>query len=306
MAKAPLMSTKDDFENEARLVQYLAAQLMLGRLALLIGSGVSRAFDLPTWDEFILKLYESKKEVPPQKRPQKQAQDFRLKYYGTDSSGFVAAMRTTLYENASDDFNALRGNATLAALGSLVMASKRGSASKVITFNWDNLLELFLEYSGFVTASVGRQIHWAESVDVSVLHPHGLIPFDSRAEASDPKEIIFDQRSFSTIVGNEALPWRQHLLSIMRTHTCLFVGLSADDQNLDSLLLRCQQEHAIVGENKNTAYWGVTFAEKADEGAAAGWEEKGVYYKLVTSYSDGLPSFLLGICQEAVRLRRDY
>jgi len=305
-ASSPLMDTRDDWDNNERLTEYLATQLMRGQLALLMGAGVSTNFGLPLWDELILRLYGSKRKTPPLKTPELQARDFRTTYFPHDTSGFVDALRKVLYKGVAVDFDSLRKNGTLAAIGSLVMASQRGSASKVITFNWDDLLELFLEYHGFVTSSIGQEIHWVSSVDVAVLHPHGLIPFDPRATATDPEKIVFDQRSFSAIAGNDALPWRQHVLSIMRTHTCLFIGLSGYDQNLDSLLLKCKQEHAIREDGNNTAYWGVTFVEKIDKGDSNAWNEVGVYYKKVSSYSVGLPSFLLGVCQAAVRLRRGF
>jgi len=298
------MSTRDDWEKEPRLIEYLAVQLMRGRLALLLGSGVSTAFNLPMTEELVARLYASKSDYPPNKKPELQVRDFRSKYFKDDSAGFVGAIRSELYKSVSADFNSLRKNGTLAAIGSLVMASQRGTASKVITFNWDDLLELFLEYHGFVTYSVGQEIHWSETTDVAVLHPHGLIPFHPATPGSQPDDIVFDQRSFSTIVGNEALPWRQHVLSIMRTHTCLFIGLSGDDQHLDSLLVKCKKEHAITADSENAGYWGVTFIEEFDEGDATSWDQVRVFYKQVSSYSIGLPEFLLGICQAAVRLRR--
>ncbi len=128
------MSTRDDWDNENKLTEYLAAQLMGSRLALLIGSGVSTAFGLPMWEELISKLYVSTGETPPIKKPERQAQDFRTKYHPHDPDGFVSAIRKVLYERVSVDFDSLRKSGTLAAIGSLVMASQRGSASRVITF----------------------------------------------------------------------------------------------------------------------------------------------------------------------------
>lgn len=179
------------------------------------------------------------------------------------------------------------------------MASSRGSVSEVITFNWDNLLELFLSYHGFVTDSVYEETHWANSVDVTVLHPHGYIPINSKEKCS--ADIVFDQLSYSNVIGDTSRPWRQRLLTILRTHTCLFIGLSGDDPNLDSLLCSCKPQHASRGEN--TLFWGVRLSTSTDEIEANIWENRGIFCKIVSNYEQELPEIIFNICQRAALKR---
>jgi hypothetical protein len=293
------MSRLADFQRRSVLITYLAKQLKNGRIALVLGSGISKPFGLPTWHELLVRLYARKGVVPsPTLDLKRQAQDFRLQFFPTDKRGFIAEVKAALYDGVSVDFEQLRKSKTLSALGALVMASHRGNASKVITFNWDNLLELYLEYHGFKTLSASDEIHWAGNVDVTILHPHGFIPFASSATGSD--DIVFDQSSYSAVIGQEHRPWRQEILSIFRSHTVLFVGLSGRDDNLDSFLHIAKQEHASLAEQ--SLFWGVTIDVLSQDSDRRLWQANGVFFMDVANYDDELPEVLFKICQEAARV----
>jgi len=291
----------DDFNDRGQLVDYLAHQLVYGRLALVLGAGISRPFGLPSWEDLITGLFATRGSTPPAEPPERQAEFFRLQYYAADAKGFMDAVHDVLYNNVKVDFAALRANGTLAAIGSLVMASRRGSASDVITFNFDNLLEIFLNYHGFVTASVFHRAHWMQGADVTIYHPHGLIPFNPTQERSRGEELVFDQASYSAIVGKADDPWRQTALTILRRRTCLFLGLSGKDNNLDSILKECRDQHA--SRDQNTAYWGATFSVDDDVVARTIWQQRGVFYNKIASYDNDLPDFMFAICQKAASIR---
>jgi hypothetical protein len=298
MAKVE-MAKRSEFDNPKRLREYLARQLDRGRLALVLGAGISTAFRLPSWKQLLVRLYAQQKAKPPKTSDLKyQADYFRVTYFKGNKTRFIAAVRNALYQGIKINFQDLRRNATLGAIGSLVMASQRGSAAEVITFNWDNLLELYLEYHGFVTRSAPDERHWAGRADVSVLHPHGYIPYGTGKTST---EIIFDQTSYADVIGKEEKPWRQKLLTTFRSHTCLFIGLSGTDDNLISLLQTCKPQHA--SRNENTAFWGITFTTSTDKAQATLWEQRGVYSKTISSYQTELPKILFEICQEAARQR---
>ena len=291
------MATLDDWQQESTLLRFLSAQLVSGSLALVLGAGVSDHFGLPGWPLLIKTLFSSKRSAVPRKDPKRQAEDFRNQYYENDVPGFLKAVKLALYRDVKIDFESMRSHNTLAAIASLVMASRRGSASRVITFNFDDLLEIYLEYHGFVTLSVGERMHWSRAVDVTVLHPHGLLPYRGPRVAS--ADIVFDQLSYTKAIGTKGSAWRQMLLSTMRTHTCLFIGLSGDDDNLDSLLERCMNQHA--SRLDNSLFWGVAFS--TSEGNGSFWRRRKVFLKQVDDYDRALPQFLFQICQGAAALR---
>jgi hypothetical protein len=227
-----------------------------------------------------------------------QAASFFLnKWYQNNYPEFLEAVRRALYDGVGADFQSLRQNNTLGAIGSLVMASQRGSASRVITFNFDDLLERYLRYHGFVVLSAGTERHWGGAGDVTVLHPHGILPFEGSIPA---QELIFDRVSYSKAI-DPTRPWRQEILSTMRTHTCIFVGLSGNDNNLHSMLVTCKDSHA--SREENSLFWGITFNTKDDEVLASSWNEVGVFYRRVTDYEHALPDILFRVCQGAAGVR---
>lgn len=301
MAKT-IMPLHDDFVDRRKQIDYLANQLVRGRLSLVLGAGISKPFGLPEWQELLDALFSAHGACAPVTTPERQAEHFRRTYYKADPSGFIDAIRSALYAKVATDFATLRANGTLAAIGSLVMASLRGSVSEVITFNFDNLLEIFLGYHGFVTASIFRSRHWAGAADVTVYHPHGLIPFDKKQVGSTQDELVFDQSSYSAIVGKAENAWRQTVLTVLRRRTCLFIGLSGTDSNLDSMLNECRDQRA--SRDENTKYWGATFSTADDPVASGIWQDRGVFYNRIADYDRDLPDFLFKICQKAASIRK--
>jgi hypothetical protein len=292
-----MMSRRSDFESETKLIQFLAGQLLRGRLAIFLGAGISKPLGLPMWSTLLNRMFKAKHSAPDKsKRLEEQATLFRAKYYANDYVGYVKAIHNSLFLKKSIrvDFDSLHQNKTLSAIGSLVMASHRGSVTSVVSFNFDNLLELYLKYHGYVVRSVVEQDAWAEVADVIVLHPHGYIPFRDLQHAST--KLIFDRSSYVGVIGNDKNPWRQQLLCILRTHTCLFIGLSGDCDNLLSLLQDAQTSHASL--KHNSAYWGIAFTTAKSDPADI-WEPNMVFRKVIANYESELPYILFSICQEA-------
>ena len=292
------MTTHEEFATEDTLRQYLANQLVLGRLSLVVGAGISLHFGLPSWSTLVRRLFRDKKgRVPRRSTIEAQAEYFRHKYYEDDESGLMDAVHSALYRGAKVDFAALRGHTTLAGIGALLMASRRGNVSEVITLNYDDLLEIYLRYHGIVAQPVVREEHWTGYADVMVYHLHGFVPF--RVEDERSERITLDQQSYSKFsIGTL---WGQVALSIMRRRTCLFIGLSGSDKNLDTLLNAVAESHA--SREERTRYWGVTFStDRENDPLRQQWQARNVFFKSVSDYDTDLPKFLFGICQEAASL----
>ena len=58
----------------------------------------------------------------------------------------------------------------------------------MITFNYDDLLEIYLEFHGLVVEPIWRDEHWASNADIRIYHPHGFLPLDPRHGRSDDIE----------------------------------------------------------------------------------------------------------------------
>jgi hypothetical protein len=288
------MSRRDEFDTWSTLRGYLARQLVSGRLAVVLGAGVSSHFGLPTWEALITSLYSGRGGVPPDKPATFQAEDFRNKYHSRDQDSFLADVKETLYKGIDISFSRMMSHHTFSGILSILMASGPGTRTEVVSFNWDNLLEKYLALHGRVVASVFEEIHWAQSADVAIFHPHGYLPY---GEITRSEKVIFDQLSYDEIMGSETI-WRQVLLSLFRTRTCVLVGLSGEDQHLSALLYRVKKEHASFVNR--TLFWAVAFT--TSESSRGSWESRGVYPIVLTDYKE-LPLKLFDITEAAVGIR---
>jgi hypothetical protein len=293
-----LLCTRDAWADAALVRRFLAAQLTLGRIALFLGAGVSAALGLPTWGTLVQRLYASAGRDLPDVPLDLAVQLFLDRVCDNDRGRFRNAVRDALYEGFQ--LRPERAPALLTALAALTMGSQRGRASQVVSYNFDDLLEAYLEWHGFLVVPIAGDRAWADTADVRVYHPHGLLPYDpARREAS--ADIVLDRTSFDAMATEAGARWRQTLGGIARSHSCIFVGLSGGDRGLTSMLAQAWRDHAALSEG--LPYMGVRFA-MTDDGLNGVWANGGVFTVSVDSH-DAVAPYLMEICQEAAKLRTD-
>ncbi len=291
------MNRRASFENAKTLNNFLAGQLRSGSLAVFLGAGVSVGYDLPGWAELVDRCFRSAgipKPADDSLDAEELAEELLMRGCGGQDEALADLVRSALFEGVDLSFDALRKNGLLASLGALTMPSMRGSVPSVVSFNFDDLLETYLRYYGASVESVGELPCWQRSADVTVLHPHGLLPADPAASPS--KGIVFAQLHYDRVVGSSASAWRARLLDIMCSSTCLFLGLSGSDKNLTSLLAAANKAHASA--ERKDAFWGVRISDSDSDPRRGLFEKRGVFQVTLRSYDD-LPQWLFSICQEA-------
>lgn len=304
----------DHWDIRGELINHLATELNKGRLCLILGAGISTDFGLPSWPKLIANLYEGKNEVLPDIDNLDAAEYYKNRYKDT----YISDVHKALFKNVNIEFKNLLAHSTLSAIGALVMSSKRGNSSKVISFNFDNILELYLNYFGFVSDSKYEELHWSTEADVEIYHPHGFLSFDGMSMS---EKIVFDKKSYAEIIGKRDNPWNIHLNSVMMTHTCIFLGLSGDDINLDSIIQSSSCSHIAIKEDY--PYWGVSLVGGlSDELNALSdeekkinkdvikfksnclkWKERKIYPHIIKNDYSNLADFLLEISQNASKIR---
>ncbi|MBS4005884.1 MAG: SIR2 family protein [Afipia sp.] len=292
------MNLPENWKSRDNLIQHLADQLVQGRLGIFLGAGVSSFYGLPEWRELVdrISIACGDSKLDPSDDPIVRVGALRATHFRNDVPGFLSAVKRQLYDNLSLDFEQIRKNDTLAAIGSLVMSSKRGSAAKVISLNYDDLLENYLEFHGFVTTPVWKLAHWANTSDVTVYHPHGFLPL--APDRSDSEDIVLGTQQYHDVMTSK---WRPLLESFLRTHTFLYIGLSGSDVHLQSLVHGISQVHAIT--NERICYHTVRFSrsgQRDDIGATL--EPLGVFTHGIKDYSE-LPKLLFAISQAARKAR---
>lgn len=302
------MSDVNSWSNEATVVEYLADQLLLGRLTLVLGSGVSYGFGLPSWESLVRRLCTATGYTFPEADyPRNQglaqiANEVKSAYFLRDEPGFVELVRRELYTGADTSYSSLVRDRLFSAIGALVTSSGRGGVSRVVTLNYDDCLERYLEIMGFVVHSTYNDpaTYWLTRSDITILHPHGFLPEASTRSRS--ASIVLDQASFSAAIGAVTSPWYQSIVSLMRSSTCLLVGLGSGDQNLLSMLMASTAEHPA--RNAGLPYSSVMLAAGTNGRGRGTLRSHGCCLHEVNDYHDHLPAFLLAICQRAAITRR--
>lgn len=295
------MLSVDHWKDRTAVINHLGSQLTKGRLALFLGAGVSQFYGLPGWTKLVNRLCDQHKE--PHCEVGKELTKIgaiKAKHYKSNPSDFLKDVKAALYDGVSIDFKKIRENDLLAAIGALLLASQRGSASQIITLNYDDLVELYLEYHGLVARAVSHEMHWQNRADVTVYHPHGLLSLDP--DRGNSETIVFGSSDYHEIMRPESA-WRSKLLTILRTHTTIYIGLSGEDPHLQVLLAEVHKTHAINQDRQ--AFHGVRFDVSAtEEDIAVVLEGYGVSTTKLKAW-DELAPFLFEICQAARKLRMD-
>ncbi|NQU84653.1 MAG: SIR2 family protein [Mariniphaga sp.] len=229
-----------------------------------LGAGVSVDNNLPSWEKLILAMYFStiSKQEMNGWRPYSNylyaiaewylknssepleiiARKIQKYFVDQDHSEFIDLLHTTLYGSMIDDYNVpypfINGdyiryeNQTLKAIAELCELPHRGINS-VITYNYDNLLEIALK--GFLHKSIYAANQSYEE-ELPIFHVHGYVPLDNYTDSSHGSEIIFTEDQYHQI-SNNAYNW-SNLIQVqkMSNSVGIMVGLSLSDRNMRRLL----------------------------------------------------------------------
>lgn len=236
-----------------------------GNLSLFLGAGVSMDNNLPSWAQLVLSMYFNKisEQHLPGYRPfsnylfaiaewhlSNSTEPLEItarklkKYYsqGDWENEFLSDLHRTLYSSylnqdgnieAYIDENFLRdNNPTLDSIASLCQSNSKGIKS-VITYNYDNFLEIALGSTG--SQSIYKSTQLAPD-KLPVYHVHGFVPVDKNEIGSSGSDIIFTEDQYHLVARNP-YHWSTLVqLQAMSDNVSLMVGLSLSDRNLRRLL----------------------------------------------------------------------
>jgi hypothetical protein len=296
------MNDESAWDDPAILCNLLGGELRQSRLALVLGAGTSAPFGLPDWKQLTERLLVRTKAVRPADLTDEEvAEHIWRESFKRSDVDFAVAVRACLYSGVDTSFETLAKHNLLAAIAAVALASGQGRSVRVITFNFDDLLERYLRFLGRDARSIGDLPSWHRAAEVHVYHAHGLLPTDNKTAVSR-RGIVFTQESYDRVVGDSKGLWDGVLLDVLRSNTCLFLGLSGKDDNLTRLLSMAKDSHS--GRDSHSGkdewpYWGVRL-DRPDCERAFKWNERRVRH-LGMSLAD-IPSFLFKICEAAVQV----
>ena len=227
------------------------------QLVLFLGAGVSLAHGIPTWRNLVLEMLFDQTEhagrlkgLPAHYRralaiwmadyfeynPVILARiiedNLRRRTRGAARQDpFLLAIRQHLYAA----YQPAKGDNALGATADLI-AKSSGNIPAVVNFNFDDLLEEQLRARGVKHVSIAADVRRAHGI-LPIVHPHGLIP--RTGDLTDTK-VIFTERHYHALTET-IFHWAlTEIVSHLRHHTVLFIGLSMSDPSLRRLLDACR------------------------------------------------------------------
>ena len=201
----------------------------------------------PSWTELIGRLYKNHGlRIGAKKSFAQLAGALERKCYPNERADFCRAVQAALYEDVKTDFASLRRHHPLAAIASVAMLLQMRGEAEIITFNFDDLLELYLRFHGFHVTPVHLQPDWAGRQGIVVYHPHGYLP----KEGHPSLNLVLTENAYGSLSSPAFRPFRQKLLCTLRSRLCLFIGVSGRDAHMNRLLTRSKGPmwHAIKAQ----------------------------------------------------------
>lgn len=233
--------------------KYLAKALTQGTITCVLGAGASAGYGLPNWPVLINRMRtDSNVGLAPVKvdpRPSAEALQVaadEVRAGLPDPTKFGELIKKHLYADVLHlNEEALR-DPLLIALGSLMMGARRGTVKKVLTFNFDSLLEWYLSLHGFSPRVVTELPSLEGSEDVRIYHPHGFLPHPD-LRLRDSEEILLGLEAIDRRLAEAGNPWYELLRHVLRTSVCIFIGLSLGsfrDRAIGPALMKIGEELA--------------------------------------------------------------
>ncbi len=293
----------DHLTREEMAIPVLSSHLQAGTLVLFLGAGASLGAGLPDWYTLICRLCKAvglpTDGITPASSAdalQTAADDVRSRM--KDDADFVQLVNRSLYEGVTLSPALLRDD-LLIALGALMMGSRRGKVSRVVTFNFDSVLEWYMSLCGMVPRAILLPPTLEGAEDVRVYHPHGFLTHPDQ-KLSDSTFVILGLDAVNKRLGTSGDVWFEMLRHLLRSGLALFIGVSPTtfrDRALAPLLVTVGEE---LRTTRPTAFW-LMVCNTNDYDKYRG---EFLRHNVVPLHMDGkdkVPPFLLSICQAAAQ-----
>ena len=240
-----------------------------GKLTFYLGAGVSKPNGLPSWEELVQALYFTTLndesfvyELRPYPNYLFALAEWVLKHKNEpldiiirkikqwyDGKDFIGMMSNTLYAGLAGDIfrSDIRGlsdyilakNSTLKAIIDCSVKSVPGISGlrSIITYNYDNLVELGLESYPSVKDNfqmIYKRDQQLLQHKIPIYHVHGYIPYESKDVNYD--DIIFSEDQYNRVFQDPFFWGNVVQVNQLTSTTGLMIGLSLSDRNTRRIL----------------------------------------------------------------------
>ena len=291
-----MYSFKDYVTNPFLATAKLGGLLSEGSLRLFLGAGVSRGFGLPGWRTLIARVLGKEGDAAFLVRLKKMsAEDSTSLLDAVDdkSDSYARKVQEALYRDVEPELiDQLPKSRLLVAMAALVTGSCRGRVSSIVTYNYDDLLEQFLELLGYSVCRRTDPDMLVKRADAEVSYVHGCLPQNWKPAGGKPPEVILSQHSFRARRAGIDEGWAASVVEGFRTAIGVFVGLSGDDGSILDILERVKKR--IKRRSEYSAYWLLTpeaFRKRKDSVLRVGACP-------IRLAKGEIPKFLFKVCQD--------
>lgn len=240
------------------------------KVVLFLGSGVSKEYELPLWEELIQglsnnviniieNLHYLEKDMLNKElsnllgsNPILAANYLESGILNNSSTltetnevknKFYPQLQSVLYQKYKS--NSYPSTQLKYLAKGIIESYNKNGIQKVITYNYDDLLQQELNKTdeSFKFQTVFERPS-ADINDFPIYHVHGFLPKDEKLYPNykmEDQELIFTEESYFKLQKNEE-SWRNNVqVEALKNHTVIMLGLSLNDPNLRRLLIETRQ-----------------------------------------------------------------
>jgi SIR2-like domain len=241
----------------------LKSSFKRGELTLYLGAGVSIPSGLPSWEHLVLLIYFRTLHADINMnvysnyllavaewilREKKDPLDVVIRKIRKtwSENDFMDVLRESLYGNIRDStgrvfLKAIDRNRTLQSIVSDLLNKsvlKSRGVRTVITYNYDNLLQLALERKKIDKKfqTIYKDVPEYKLNKIPIYHVHGYLPIQKTANESMPDELVFSEERYNSIFQDSYYWGNMIQTQNLSSNTGLMIGISLSDKNIRRLL----------------------------------------------------------------------
>ena len=283
----------------------LSNYLNKGKVGLYLGSGVSAALGLPNWTKLVRGCIT---DLPAAAVTIDDSKEFDPKYYSgkfkkacDSSEAYLECVRANLYKGVGFDFAGIRKE-MLIALTSLMVGKVRGNVRDIITLNYDDVIELYLQINGLRVSQVDKKPLDSFPSDVSILHLHGFLPYHTDVWERSDSIILTEEEFEKRERGSDYV--KNVIDEFYKSHIFLGVGLHPNTVTKDiapyaQVLLSDWYEKEKIDRGYP---FGFVFLTDYSEEQAQKMLDSGIVPCLISD-TDKIPPAIFSIAQKASKVK---
>ncbi|HDL00954.1 MAG TPA: hypothetical protein ENH23_01810 [candidate division Zixibacteria bacterium] len=288
----------EDYKEKPELaVPALGNLLQKGQLCLFLGAGASKGFGLPSWTELIADLLGHKgnsKYIQQLSRKSDKDISKLIDDIDDESQEYLKKVHRALYSSVEENLEAqLQRSPLLLAVSALLTGNCRGRITSIITYNYDNILEQYLQMLGYSVCIRTEPYNLSSWADVEINQVHGYLP-KIWIEGVTYNNIVLSEKSYRKRRASIDEAWGSFVVNCLHMKCGLFIGLSGDDSSILDIVQRAKDK--IIRANDYLGYW--LLADDAFDRNYKSIHDVGIC-PIKLPIKD-FPNFLFDICKNAI------